>query len=310
VTAATKILNSPAGATVATFATPFMATLAGDAMWQGTTLWEHIIWRNLLETRDGWVQADSVALSNISFAGPEIAEVDALSPQLASYVNHLGDNAAMAVYVPGQHRYYEFNANLALETASTIKIVILVTLLSQAEAQGRPLTDDEQAEAASMIEFSDNDAAQGLFDEEGGNDGIASYMSSIGINDVGLTENGFGTFTMPPTAMIQLLEDLRTSAILNPGDCQYVLSLMANVESDEQMGLGDTAPGDATVQLKDGFGLEDDGLNVMVTVGILTYHGQVYDVAVFTRREMTVQQGTTYVNTICQDIALALLGQK
>ncbi len=310
VTTATQIHSSPGGAMVATFTTPFAATLAGDALWQGTTLWEHIDWRNLLETRDGWVSADDVAFGTAGSSNAESADVDALSPQLAAYVNQLGDNVAMAVYVPAQHRYYTFDANRAMETASTIKIVILVTLLNQVESQGRSLTADEQAEAAAMIEVSDNDAAQNLYDEEGGNDAIAGYMASIGINDLGLTLNGFGTFTMPPTSMIQLLEDLRTASILTPDDCQYVLDLMANVSSDEQMGLGDTAPPGATVQLKDGYGVEDDGLNVMVTVGILTYHDQVYDVAVFTRREQNEDQGTTYVNTICQDVALALLGEK
>ena len=160
-----------------------------------------------------------------------------------------------------------------------------------------------------MIENSDNDAAQTLYDEEGGNIGIANFMATIGINDMNLNLNGFGTTTTSPTTMIRILEDLRTASILTPSDCQYSLSLMNQIASDEQMGIGDTAPAGATVQMKDGFGVEDDGLNVMVTMGIVTYQGQIYDVAVFTRHETTLQQGIDYVNTICQDVALGLLGK-
>lgn len=310
VTAATTITASPGGSTAATFTSPFTARVRGDAAWVGTTLWYHIAWQNLLETRDGWLPADAVAFSVPTTPTPESADADALAPQLASYLNGLGDDAGLLVYVPSQNRTYAYNADQQFETASVIKVVILITLLNYVEGQHRALTSDEQSEAAAMIEESDNDAAQALYNEVGFNDGIAAYMASIGINHLTLTLGGFGTSQVLPQTMIHILEDLRTASILTPADCQYALSLMGQIASDEQMGLGDTAPPGATVQMKDGYGLEDDGLNVMVTVGIVTYQGHVYDVALFTRREQTVQQGIDYVNTICQAIALALVGQK
>lgn len=309
VTTGLQVLGSAAGNPVATFITPFAATLTSNTRWLGNALWYQIRWQNLLIGRNGWVPADFIMFTKPATNGPETVGADALSTQLNDFLNRLGDDVALSVYVPSQQRAYNYNADEPLETASTIKIVILVTLLSQTEAANRGLTSTEQSEAVAMIENSDNDAAQSLYDEEGGNIGIANYMAAIGINDVYLNLNGFGATTVPPTMMITLLEDLRTAAILTPGDCQYVLNLMNNVSSDERMGLGDTAPPGAVVELKDGFGLEDDGLNVVVTVGILTYHGQVYEVSLFTRREQSLQQGIDEVNTICQDIALGLLGQ-
>jgi beta-lactamase class A len=308
---ATTVLQAPGNSTtIATFTTPFKATALTDISWQGNVLWYHIRWRNLLETRDGWVNADLLTVQTGTETGPEVAGMDALSPTLQQYVSNLGDDAGMAIYVPSQNRYYNYNASVPLETASVIKVIILMTLLSQKEAAGTPLTSDEQALAAAMIEQSDNNAAQTLYNEEGYNPGIEQYLASIGINDVQLTLDGFGSTYMPPQDMITILEDLRTASVLTPSDCQYVLSLMGQVESDERMGVGDTAPPGATVELKDGYGEEDDGLNVMVTVGIVTYQGQVYDVSVFTRREEELQTGIDNVNTICQDVALALTGQQ
>lgn len=220
ITAAATLVATPgSGAAIATFTTPFKATLLPGATWQGHTLWYHIQWRNLMETREGWLTADPLAFS-ASENGPEIARLDALSPTLQQYVNGLGDDAGVSIYLPGQNRFYHYNAGMPLETASVIKVIILMTLLSQKEAAGTPLTSDEQALAAAMIEQSDNDAAQTLYNEGGYNPGIHTFLSSIGINDVQLTLNGFGSTSMPPQDMITILEDLRTASVLTPGDCQ------------------------------------------------------------------------------------------
>src|SRR5579883_23815 len=144
VTKGLSIQDHPAGANVATFSTPFAVTLIGDALWQGTTLWYHVGWYNLLEQRTGWLPADVVAFSAATFTGVEMADAEALSPDLAKYLSGLGDDAAVAVYVPSQHRMYSFNESLSLEMASVVKIPILMTLLAQAEAAGRSLTSDEQ----------------------------------------------------------------------------------------------------------------------------------------------------------------------
>ncbi len=304
----TLLAAAGGGGAIATFDTPFAVTLLAAA-WQGSALWYHVAWQNLLEQRDGWLPGTSVAFSAASGHTPEIAAVDALSPQLVAYVNGLGDNVALAVYVPDEHRYYEYNANLALETASVIKVPMLVTLLGQAEAQHRALTTAEQSEAAQMIDYSDNYAAQSIYDEVGEDAGIEEYMDAIGVKGVWVNPDGWGSSTMSPLTSIALLEDLRAGSILTPADCQYVLSLMASVVSFERMGLGDTAPPGATVALKDGYGPEENKLDVMVTIGIVTYQGHAYDVAVYTRDEQTIDQGTAYVNAICADIAQALTGQ-
>jgi beta-lactamase class A len=309
ISAAGLVQQAGGSTTVATFTTPFAATLLPDATWQGNILWYHVRWHNLLQTRDGWVNADALTVHRSTSNAPEVAWLNALSPALQQYVNALGANAGMSIYLPSQHRYYNYNAGLPMETASVVKVIILMTLLSQKEAAATPLTSNEQALAAAMIEQSDNDAAQALYNEEGYNPGIQQFLASIGINDVQLTLDGFGSTYMPPQTMITILEDLRTASVLTPGDCQYVLSLMGQVESDERIGVGDTAPPGATVELKDGYGVEEDGLNVMVTVGIVTYQGQTYDVAVFTKDEEELQEGIDYVNTICQDVAQALTGQ-
>ena len=64
----------------------------------------------------------------------------------------------MSVYHPG----------VAEDTASIVKVDVLATLLAQAQAAGRFLTAGQQALAVPMIEQSDNDDAEDLWDSEGG----------------------------------------------------------------------------------------------------------------------------------------------
>ncbi|HEY2302510.1 MAG TPA: hypothetical protein VGH66_11480, partial [Acidimicrobiales bacterium] len=65
-------------------------------------------------------------------------------------------------------------------TASIVKVEILGTLLSQAQAEGRGLTTTEEATATSMIEVSDNDSAPALWDEVGGAPAVAAFDRSVG----------------------------------------------------------------------------------------------------------------------------------
>ncbi|MBA3826490.1 MAG: hypothetical protein H0X24_21635, partial [Ktedonobacterales bacterium] len=152
------------GGEVAHFLTPFSVQLAGDGKWVGHDLWLHIRWVNFAKTRDGWVNADQLALTQPANLGMQLAALDALSPQAQAAANAHGTNVTMSIYDPATGHYYVYNPNEELEMASMFKVPILVTLLHNAEHEGRELNGDERQDTTSMIEVSDNDAEGRMYD--------------------------------------------------------------------------------------------------------------------------------------------------
>ena len=292
---------------VATFLTPFAVQTAGESQWVGHDLWLHVRWNNFLQSRDGWVNVDQLTFQPPSSLPIQIADLDALSPQLMADASAYGYDVTMAVYDPTSGHYYVDNPYVGLEMASMFKIPIIVTLMHKVEQQGRGLTDFEQSEAAAMIEVSDNVAEGALYDEAGDYNGVTGYMNAIGINDIAINNDGIGSTLLSPLSSVWLLDDIRTCRILTPNDCHYILNLMANVVSYQQFGIADTAPAGATWSMKVGYGPGLGG-NLADSMGIVTYKGHSYVIAIYTRGNASVPDGTALVDHLCSEAVAAMVG--
>lgn len=295
------------GKPFANFFANFPATLTGDSVWLGGVLWYQIGWKTLTTQNTGWVSADSLSFLPPP-AGVATADLGALSPRLGAYVQGLGDDAAVAVYVPDQQAYFIYNPNQQAKMASTFKVPILLTLLSQVEAQGRTLTGDEMALAQNMIENSDNDAATALYQEINYNIGIIQFMDQADIAGLAINGDAFGDSVITPTAMTQLLTALWSGRILSAPDRTYALGLMEHVRGDEQMGVGQTAPTGALVAMKDGWITDDDGTWITNSVGIVSVNGHTYMISVYVHNHADINAGWQVVNAISGDVAHALTG--
>ena len=89
---------------------------------------------------------------------PRIGMISAI----AAYVATRADNVTVAVQDLATNQIYQFRPGVAENTASTLKVDILATLLGQAQAAGRSLTPEEQSLAVPMIEESLDSAADTL----------------------------------------------------------------------------------------------------------------------------------------------------
>ena len=65
-----------------------------------------------------------------------------------------------------------------------------------------------------MIENSNNDSAQALFDEIGGAPALNQFMRSIGIGDFSAFADAWGYSTISPLSMVNLLTLLHAGKIL------------------------------------------------------------------------------------------------
>ena len=304
----TTLLAAPgAGTATAHVGQQFPLTLLGDVTWNNGTLWYHVKWSAPKSTGQGWAPAVGTTFDSPGKV-PAWASFDVLSPDLASYLASIGGNVNAVVYDETRQRYYTYNAGAQFIMGSSIKVPIMLTFLNMTESQGRAPDDDEMNLLTTMIENSDNDSAGILYyDTEGGAPAVASYLQSIGISGMDPDCCAFGYSLTTPLAMVNLLALLHDGKILTADDRSLALSLMSQIESDQQVGVGDSAPDGATWEMKDGWLPGPDDLWAMNSSGIMTKGGETYIIAVYSQEQNSLEDGQTIVQHVCDAVASLLL---
>ncbi len=273
--------------------------------WQkvNKTNWLQVMWHTGTRSHTGWIDANSLTQEN--FSGTSSASIGMLSTQLQNYLLGLGSSIGVAVYIPNANQYYLYNADQEFPMASSMKVPIMLTMLSQAELQHRSLLESDAELLQAMIENSDNDAAQVLYQEVGTGFGISSFLRSHGLSGIVPDSNTWGTSTTSPQAMAHLLAALFAGDLLSASGTSYALSLMQNIVPDQRFGVGDTAPQGAIVSMKDGWLALDHGWAVNSS-GIVQTSKITYIVSVYTTGQVSQETGMQILNTACRQILSAL----
>ena len=107
--------------------------------------------------------------------------------------------------------------------------------------------------------------------------------------------------------MVKLLTDLYEGTILTAYHRQLAFYWMEHIESDQQVGVGDTAPAGATVAMKDGWLLGPDNLWAMNSSGIVMNGQETYIIAVYTHGQPTLGNGQAIARRVCSTVAQLLL---
>jgi beta-lactamase class A len=279
-------------------------SLTGSWQRVDKTNWLQVMWHTGAQSHTGWIQANS--LTRNSFSGISSASMGMLSTQLQNYLAGLGSSIGVAVYIPDTNQYYLYNASQQFPMASSIKIPIMLTMLSQAEQQNRSLLESEVQLLQAMIESSDNDAAQSLYQEIGTAFGMNNFLNSHGLTGIIPDPNTWGTSTASPQAMAHLLAALYAGDLLSATRTSYALSLMQNIAPDQRFGVGDTAPQGAIVSMKDGWLALDRGWAVNSS-GIVQTTKITYIVSVYMTGQASQEAGMQIINTTCRQILAALI---
>lgn len=213
-----------------------------------------------------------------------------------------------AVYDVTRGRYYTYNAPNQFVTGSSMKVPIMLTFLNMIERQGRRPTSHEMWLLTTMIENSNNDSASALYyGEIGGAAGVRSFMQRIGIGGLYPNPNAWGWSLITPWTMVNLLTLLYKGRILTAHDRHLALYLMENVEADQQVGVGDTAPRGAIVAMKDGWVPAPDGLWAVNSSGIVMFGRETYIIAVYTKDNPSLGAGQNLVRQVSRTVASRLL---
>ena len=112
---------------------------------------------------------------------------------------------------------------------------------------------------------------------------------------------------LDPVAAAPWRETVKSAVSLPHGEYRaQALNLMENIESDQQAGIGDTAPVGSTVAMKDGWVPGPDDLWAMNTSGIVTVGKETYILSVYTQEQASLDDGQAIARHVCSTIASLL----
>jgi beta-lactamase class A len=215
------------------------------------------------------------------------------APPVASYLAGVPDDLTAAVYDAATGRLSVYHPGVAQDTASIMKVDILATLLAQSQSDGTALSPAVQGLSTAMIEQSDNNDAQALWNAEGGATAVSAFDATAGLSQTTPDAAGYwGLSTTTAADQVQLLRQIAyPSAVLTPTSRSYELGLMSNVESGQAWGISSgVAPGVA-VALKDGWLPLDAGGWQVNSEGYVDGDGRDYIIAVLTDGNGTEADG-------------------
>lgn len=289
----------------------FPITLTGKWAPVDGSVWYEAKWETPGRAGTGWLP--DFAITTVRPSGQVTAGFDALDEALAQYLAGLGTRVGVAVFDVTRGTWYTYNADRPYYVASSIKVPIMLALLSQLEAKKRKLNASELSLMTKMIEYSDNKAAAQLYIEAGWQRGINAFLRKVGVpllQSPPLPTMGYGYSGFTPAAMVALLTRLHEGTILNASDRALALRLMEHVTPSQRVGVGDSSPAGARVALKDGWITAPDaaGPTVMNSSGIVTLGAQTYIISVYTERDRSYAAGFQIVRHVCKVVGQRLMG--
>jgi Beta-lactamase enzyme family len=190
------------------------------------------------------------------------------------------------------------------QTGSIMKVDILETLLRQAELSRTPLSSDELSLVQGMIEHSDNDDAQDLWNLVGESAGISAYDAKAGLTQTAPNTEGYwGESTTSASDQIRLLRELvMKHTLLDAAFKHYELGLMEHVEPDQAWGITGGVTSTAKIALKNGWlPLTTDTDWEINSIGRVQGDGRRYLIAILTAHDPSESYGiatTERISTI------------
>jgi hypothetical protein len=204
---------------------------------------------------------------------------------------------------------FSWGATSGMVTASVIKLDTLETMLLQHQQSGQDLSSEEASEATSMIENSDNDAADWLWNDVGSDPAVTAANKTFGLTATVVgTDDYWGLTTTSAADQVTLLKQLVGTSSLVAGSQSYALSLMRSVESDQDWGVSAVADAGTSTALKNGWLAvsDDDNLWTVNSVGLVTVHGQQLALAVMTQHQSDESTGIDLVERLASATVTAV----
>jgi hypothetical protein len=232
--------------------------------------------------------------------------------KLTPYLAGRAGSVTAALYDARTRTTWVFHPGAVQDTASIVKVQIMGTALQEAEAARERLPQPEAALMTSMIENSNNQSATALLQDVGGPGAVALFDHSVGLDHTipstlalvpGTSWPGWGLTTTTAVDQVMLVSKFAyPNPVFSRASRRYGLSLMENIEPDQDWGVSAGLPAGTTVALKNGWlplGPSDWQVN---SIGWIVGHGRNYVLAVLTRGSPTEAYGIETIQSISRAI--------
>lgn len=183
--------------------------------------------------------------------------------ELNAYLAERTGQVTAAVFDATTNRTWTFDPGIVQDTASIVKVEIMGAALQDAQQEGQPLPESEASLMPSMIENSDNASATALLGDIGGPSALALFDQSVGMTDTvpsklalipGTSLPGWGLTTTSALDEVTLMSKFAyPNATLSTSSRNYGLSLMEQIEADQDWGVSAGVTPGTTIALKNGW---------------------------------------------------------
>ena len=194
-------------------------------------------------------------------------------------------------------------ATSAYDSASTVKVTVLATLLWDAKKHNRTLTTRESTLAKAMITKSDNDATSTLWKQLGLTK-IKGFLAAAGMTQTKPGANNYWGLTQETVTDEQKLLKLVTAknTVLSDNSRAYILKLMNQVISSQRWGTPSGAPSGVTVHVKNGWLQRSTHGWRVHSLGTFSGGGHDYMMSVLTQDNSTMSYGITTIQGVAKAI--------
>ncbi|MGW1910770.1 serine hydrolase [Streptomyces sp. NPDC002076] len=210
---------------------------------------------------------------------------------------------ALGLYDRSTSTTCTLRATSSYDSASTVKVTVLATLLWDAKKHNRYLTDREVTLTKAMITRSDNDATTALWKQLGLTK-IKGFLAAAGMTKTVPGANGYWGLTQENVTDEQKLLKLVTAknSVLSDSSRAYILKLMGEVISSQRWGTPAGAPSTVSVHVKNGWLQRATHGWRVHSLGTFNGAGHDYMISVLTQDDSTMDYGVTTIQNVAKVI--------
>ncbi|MEU9402193.1 serine hydrolase [Streptomyces sp. NPDC048242] len=247
--------------------------------------------------------APASAASAVSCTSAKAGLAAKLTKDITAALAQRKGSVALGVYDRSTGTTCSLRATSAYDSASTVKVTVLATLLWDAKKHNRYLTSTESTLAKAMITQSDNTATSKLWKQLGLTK-IKGFLAAAGMTKTTPGANGYWGLTQINVTDEQKLLKLVTAknTVLSDSSRAYILKLMGQVVSSQRWGTPAGAPSTVAVHVKNGWLQRATHGWRVHSLGTFNGAGHDYMITVLTQDNSTMDYGVTTIQTVAKAI--------
>ncbi|MEU6814906.1 serine hydrolase [Streptomyces sp. NPDC046860] len=247
--------------------------------------------------------APASATTSVSCTSAKAGLAAKLSKDIDAALAGRKGSVALGVYERGTNTTCTLRATSAYDSASTVKVTVLATLLWDAKKRNRYLTSTEASLATAMITKSDNAATSKLW-KQLGTTKIKGFLSAAGMTKTTPGADGYWGLTQINVTDEQKLLKLVTAknSVLSDNSRAYILKLMGQVVSSQRWGTPAGAPSTVAVHVKNGWlSRATHGWRVH-SLGTFNGAGHDYTITVLTQDNSSMDYGVATIQNVSRAV--------